>query len=156
MRPAALFALLLPSAGAFVPLQYSARRYSTPLHGQEHGYELRSGRSPFDVHVYFSSADERAHALGMRDKMQNAFPWMRYYEPKDRPIGPHPVPMWEADFAAFEHRYRWSDVVAFVEAERGPCSVLIHPYSTDGDYADHTTNAYWAGPPLQLRLRKRQ
>ena len=55
--------------------------------------------------------------------------------------------MWEADFAKWEHRDRWGAVVAFVEAERGPCSVLIHPYSTDGDYKDHTTNADGAGPP---------
>ena len=83
---------------------------------------------------------------------------MRFYSPKDKPIGPHPCPMWEADFAAFENRGMWGEVVEFIEAERTSpsgsifLSVLVHPYSTDGDYEDHTTNAHWAGSPLQLRI----
>ena len=157
-----MFFFVMSSAAAFVQSPHLLHRQSStaftssssePQPTTTHDYVLRSNRSPFDVHVYFSSDDERAHALTMREKMQARFPWMRYYGPKDRPIGPHPVPMWEADFAKWEHRDRWGAVVAFVEAERGPCSVLIHPYSTDGDYKDHTTNAYWAGPPLQLRIR---
>ena len=116
------------------------------------GYTLRENRSPYDVHVYYKTEEERSHALKMRTKMQSEFPWMRFYKPKDGPLGPHPVPMWEADFAEYDNRHRWEDVRSFVEKERGPCSVLIHPYSYDGDYADHTRHAYWAGQKLRLRI----
>ena len=115
-------------------------------------YALRE-RSPYDVHVYYDAASRTA-ALDMREEMKTAFPWMRFYGPKDRPIGPHPSPMWEADFAAYENRGKWAEVARWVEEHRGDLSVLIHPYSTDGDYRDHTENAFWAGDPLPLRLRK--
>ena len=88
--------------------------------------------------------------------------------------------MWEADFAAYENAGKWADVVMFLEKERGrsgihhfntsrprstrfphrlplrttgELSVLIHPHSTDSDYDDHTTNAWWCGPPVELRMR---
>lgn len=116
-------------------------------------YALREGRNPYDVHVYYDDASKAA-ALAMREEMQEAFSWMRFHQPKDRPIGPHPSPMWEADFAASENRGKWAEVARWVEEHRGDLSVLIHPYSTDGDYMDHTENAFWAGEPLPLRLRR--
>ena len=30
---------------------------------------------------------------------------------------------------------------------------MIHPHSTDSDYADHTKNAYWVGEALELRIQ---
>ena len=114
-------------------------------------YTLRE-RNPYDVHVYYSDAASKAEALALRERMQAAFPWMRFHSPKDRPIGPHPCPMWECDFADFEHRGKWSEVSRWVAAHHGDLSVLIHPHSTDGAYADHTENAFWAGDPLPLRI----
>ena len=32
-------------------------------------------------------------------------------------------------------------------------SVLVHPHSLDGDYADHTKNAFWVGDVLELRIQ---
>ena len=131
------------------------------------------------MHVYFSDDAERAAAMELREKLQARFGgWMRFYAPKDRPIGaaaardastrveeanargkrpltgPHPLPMWEADFGAYEHRSKWTEVRDFL-LENNPdgLSILIHPHSTDSDYVDHTEHAWWAGEVLELRMR---
>lgn len=110
-------------------------------------------RNPYDVHVYYDGLEERQAAMELRQKMQEKFQWMRFYAPKDRPIGPHPVPMWEADFGSYENRNLWKDVCEFVNEEHGDLSVLIHPHSLDGDYADHTKNSFWAGEVKDLRIQ---
>ena len=113
-------------------------------------------RNPYDVHVYYdgNNEQERAEAMELRNKMQQKFAhFMRFYPPKDRPIGPHPKPMWEADFGGYEHRHMFPKVRDFIQAEHGALSVLIHPHSLDGDYHDHTKNAFWAGPILKLRIQ---
>jgi aromatic ring-cleaving dioxygenase len=116
-------------------------------------------RNPYDVHVYYNGPDERNAAMELRQKMEDEFgDWMRFYNPKDRPIGPHPRPMWEADFGGYEHRHKLSEVRDFLlqhnnsENEK-PLSILIHPHSVDGDYADHTKHAFWAGEVLELRIQ---
>ena len=111
-------------------------------------------RNPYDVHVYHDGTTERREkAMDLREKMMQEFQWMRFYPPKDRLVGPHPAPMWEADFGAYENRRELSNVKDFIGREGGNLSVLIHPHSTDGDYADHTVNAWWAGEVLRLRIQ---
>ena len=112
-------------------------------------------RNPYDVHVYYSTAEERKAAMELRTKMHQRFgDRMRFYPPKDRPIGPHPVPMWEADFGGYEHRHNRTMVRDFLRTHNpSELSVLVHPHSVDGDYADHTEHAFWAGEVLELRIR---
>lgn len=93
--------------------------------------------------------------MTLRTILKEEFSWMRFYPPKGRPIGPHPVPMWEADFAAYENRGQWVKVRDFLEANNpGNLSILIHPHSTESDYADHTKNAYWIGKPMELLIQR--
>ena len=77
---------------------------------------------------------------------------MNFYTPKNHPIGPHPIPMWEADFGHYENYKFWQDVCDFISEEHGDLSILIHPHSMDGDYMDHTKNAIWFGDTLKLRI----
>jgi aromatic ring-cleaving dioxygenase len=79
-------------------------------------YTLKE-RNPYDVHVYYDGAEEREKAMNLREKMRQEFPWMRFYSPKDRPIGPHPIPMWGVDFGGFENRNKWNDVKEFIDRE---------------------------------------
>mmetsp|Transcript_34479 Transcript_34479/g.51681 ORF Transcript_34479/g.51681 Transcript_34479/m.51681 type:complete len:188 (-) Transcript_34479:452-1015(-) len=110
-------------------------------------------RNPYDVHVYYSGSNQREKAMLLRSKMKQQFPWMRFYEPKDVPIGPHPLPMWEADFASYDNRVFWGEVCDFIKEEHEDLSVLVHPHSFNGDYADHTKNAFWVGDVLELRIQ---
>ena len=135
------------------------KRSSSPTgkreEAQQHAYTLKE-RNPYDVHVYYNSDNtpQRDAAMALRETLQQQFPWMRFYTPRGRPIGPHPIPMWEADFGAYEHRDQWSTVHDFLKANNsGHLSILIHPHSTDSDYADHTKHACWVGVPMALLIQ---
>lgn len=79
---------------------------------------------------------------------------MRIYKFWDRPIGPHPVAMFEvnvftpAQFGAF---------IPWLSVWRGDLSVLIHPNTEDpgvdagvSDLEDHTRRAIWMGERIPL------
>lgn len=81
-------------------------------------------------------------------------PELRIYTFFDRPVGPHPIAMFEvniftpAQFGAF---------VPWLVINRGPLSALIHPNTVEGeDERNHTQRATWLGEriPLDLRLFK--
>ncbi len=83
-----------------------------------------------------------------------AVPELRIYTFFGRPIGPHPVAMFEvnlftpAQFGAF---------IPWLVINRGPLSVLVHPNTTsDEEERNHTQRATWLGEriPLDLRLFK--
>lgn len=75
-------------------------------------------------------------------------PELRIYSLFDRPIGPHPIGMFEvnvfspAQFGAF---------LAWLVINRGPLSALIHP-NTGDHVRDHTQLATWMGQPLPLQV----
>ena len=132
----------------------SAARLATRscVRNSAHAFTLKE-RNPFDCHVYFEGESSRDAAVQLRERMRVAFPWMRFHRVFDRCIGPHPLPMWEADFAEYGNADRWEEVISWLERERGNLTVLVHPHSTDGSLADHTVHATWLGTPLQLRMR---
>ncbi|GAA5871590.1 hypothetical protein JCM8547_007091 [Rhodosporidiobolus lusitaniae] len=108
--------------------------------------ELDESNNAFDFHIYYASTAQTAHARAMHERIRREFPELRVYKFWDRPVGPHPVPMFEvntftpAQFGAF---------FGFLVAYRGDLSVLIHP-NTDNELADHTTKATWMGQPYPL------
>jgi DOPA 4,5-dioxygenase len=66
---------------------------------------------------------------------------------RHRPIGPHPLPMFEAWFDA-EHLAAVKD---WCLKNHGNFSVLFHPL-TGNAYEDHALYAEWMGPILPLDL----
>lgn len=66
---------------------------------------------------------------------------------RTRPVGPHPLPMFEAWFApeGFEEVRQWA-----IQNRQG-LSVMIHPITGD-DYRDHAEGAQWLGEELPLNL----
>lgn len=104
----------------------------------------------FDIHIYFFQENKAqttfAHELWTR--IRHEFPELRIYRVWDRPLGPHPVGMFEvnvvtpAQFGAF---------VSWLVINRGPLSALVHP-NTDDDERDHTQRATWLGDRLPLDL----
>ena len=87
----------------------------------------------------------------------NLVPELRIYTFFDRPLGPHPVAMFEvnlftpAQFGAF---------IPWLVINRGPLSALVHPNTTTEGAAEeernHTQRATWLGDriPLDLRIFK--
>ncbi|BEJ13216.1 hypothetical protein CspHIS471_0303900 [Cutaneotrichosporon sp. HIS471] len=64
----------------------------------------------------------------------------------DGPLGPHPIPMFEINVftpAELGALFTW------MMANRGPCSVLIHP-NTGDEANDHTVRATWMGDKVPL------
>jgi aromatic ring-cleaving dioxygenase len=82
---------------------------------------------------------------------QPTVPELRIYRFWDRPIGPHPVAMFEvnlftpAQFGAF---------IPWLVINRGPLSALVHPNTDDKgeDKRNHTQRATWLGERLPLDL----
>ncbi|GAB7352264.1 hypothetical protein MBLNU459_g2727t1 [Dothideomycetes sp. NU459] len=130
-------------------------------------------RGGFDVHIYFqqTNAEEALFAKQLWERLllQNppppppsftlrlsvhvltailTVPELRIYTLWDRPIGPHPVAMFEvnlftpAQFGAF---------VPWLVINRGPLSALLHP-NTGDDIRDHSQLATWLGQPFPLQL----
>lgn len=78
-------------------------------------------------------------------------PELRIYRFFDKPVGPHPVAMFEvnlftpAQFGAF---------VPWLVINRGPLSVLVHPNTVDSEEErNHTQRATWLGERIPLDLR---
>jgi len=82
---------------------------------------------------------------------QPTVPELRIYRFWDRPIGPHPVAMFEvnlftpAQFGAF---------IPWLVINRGPLSALVHPNTDEKgeDKRNHTQRATWLGERLPLDL----
>ncbi|KAF6814213.1 DOPA-dioxygenase [Colletotrichum plurivorum] len=134
---------------------------NTPREGLSSAYEtfptpLDNGRRGgfSDIHIYhFQNNPEQAkYAKDLWERIRREFPELRIYKFWEKPIGPHPVAMFEvnvftpAQFGAF---------VSWLAIYRGPLSVLIHPNTTEGhdnatELRNHTQRAIWMGDRLPL------
>ncbi|KAH7131044.1 DOPA-like domain-containing protein [Dactylonectria macrodidyma] len=121
----------------------------------------RGRQGGFDVHIYYlqSNAEQSKYAYELWQRIRREFPELRIYTFWDKPIGPHPVAMFEvniftpAQFGAF---------ISWLAIWRGPLSALIHPnvVPAEGEHPaevgkrDHSERAIWMGEkyPLDLTL----
>ena len=99
----------------------------------------------FHAHVYYDpetrpAAERLREAIGAGFKVQLG----RWH---DKPVGPHPVSMYQVAFAVPE----FPRLVPWLMLNREALSILVHPL-TGNDYDDHAHHALWLGPPLALRL----
>ncbi|KAI0004352.1 DOPA-like domain-containing protein [Xylariaceae sp. FL0662B] len=114
-------------------------------------------RGGFDVHIYYlqNNKDQTQYARELWERIRREFPELRIYRLWDRPIGPHPVAMFEvniftpAQFGAF---------ISWLAIYRGPLSVLIHPNTVENgegiseERRNHTERAIWMGERFPLDL----
>ncbi|KAI5461950.1 DOPA-like domain-containing protein [Mariannaea sp. PMI_226] len=114
-------------------------------------------RGGFDVHIYYlqSNEEQKKYAYELWQRIRREFPELRIYKFWDRPIGPHPVAMFEvnlftpAQFGAF---------IPWLAIWRGPLSALVHPNvvasenenSHEVAKLDHTERAIWMGEKYPL------
>jgi DOPA 4,5-dioxygenase len=99
----------------------------------------------FHAHVYFT-VESRPVAAALHARIAGAgLPLLYFGRLIDRPIGPHPLPMFEIDF---------TDCVAdqfekLLNEHRSGLSVLIHEV-TGRDTRDHSEGARWLGEKITL------
>ncbi|CAI5756949.1 unnamed protein product [Candida verbasci] len=109
----------------------------------------------YDIHTYWNNNNEqeRQFAYKLREQVCKDFNKeiddgdIRIYKFWDKPIGPHPINMWELDFKKPE---LFSRLVPYFQLNHGNLSVLIHPRTDQGDLIDHTKYALWLGHKLRL------
>lgn len=88
----------------------------------------------------------------MKPSLTSPVPELRIYTFFDKPVGPHPVAMFEvnlftpAQFGAF---------IPWLVINRGPLSALIHPntHNESEEERNHTQRATWLGDRIPLDLR---
>ncbi|OCK82784.1 hypothetical protein K432DRAFT_209671 [Lepidopterella palustris CBS 459.81] len=107
-------------------------------------------RGGFDIHIYFLQSDEEQlkFATQLWERVRREFPELRIYRIFDKPIGPHPMGMFEVNVFTPE---QFGAFIPWLVINRGPLSALIHPNTDDGE-RDHTQRATWMGHPLPLNL----
>ncbi|KAK4200812.1 DOPA-like domain-containing protein [Triangularia verruculosa] len=124
---------------------------------------LENGRrGGFDVHVYYfqNNPQHAKYARELWERIRHEFPELRIYTFWDRPVGPHPMAMFEvniftpAQFGAF---------IPWLAIWRGPLSVLVHPNTTHEDdvthemereLKNHTERAIWLGEKVPLDVER--
>ena len=109
-----------------------------------------TSRGGFDVHIYYFQNNDlqTEFALALWKRIRYEFPELRIYRFWDKPVGPHPMAMFEvnlftpAQFGAF---------IPWLVINRGPLSALVHPNCDDDDAVrDHTQRATWLGEKVVL------
>ena len=99
----------------------------------------------YDIHTYWRNSEERDEALKLKQLLIDNN--VQTFSLVDIPIGPHPLPMFEAHVSAAN----LPAIEAQLVANRVNCSILVHEKTNDHMY-DHTKGARWLGTPLELNL----
>jgi DOPA 4,5-dioxygenase len=99
----------------------------------------------YDIHTYWRNNEERDEALKLKELLIDNK--VQTFSLVDIPIGPHPLPMFEAHVSA----EKLPVIEAQLVANRVNCSILVHEQTNDHMY-DHTKGARWLGEPLVLNL----
>ncbi|EME42254.1 hypothetical protein DOTSEDRAFT_134205 [Dothistroma septosporum NZE10] len=109
----------------------------------------KTSRGGFDIHIYFLQTNERetSFARKLHERIRREFPELRIYQFHDKPIGPHPVGMFEVNVFS---PHQFGAFVSWLVINRGPLSALIHP-NTGSHERDHTQRVTWMGQPYPLQ-----
>ncbi|MEK9797236.1 MAG: DOPA 4,5-dioxygenase family protein [Alphaproteobacteria bacterium] len=99
----------------------------------------------YHAHVYYD-ADTRSDAEALRADINEMFD-TRLGRWHDKPVGPHPVWMYQVAFSA----ELFAEFVPWLALNRRGLNILLHPETGD-DLADHSTHAMWLGESIPLRL----
>jgi len=104
-----------------------------------------AGIEGYHAHVYYDPAT-RAVAERVRAGIGANFS-VRLGRWHDKPVGPHPVSMYQVAFSVED----FPRLVPWLMLHREGLSVLVHP-ETGNEYDDHARFASWLGTPIALRL----
>jgi len=99
----------------------------------------------YDIHTYWRNNEERDEALKLKQLLIDNN--VQTFSSVDIPIGPHPLPMFEAHVSA----ENLPAIEAKLVANRVNRSILVHVKTGDHVY-DHTKGARFLGEPLELNI----
>jgi DOPA 4,5-dioxygenase len=98
------------------------------------------------AHIYCDPAGEgREAGARLREAIAARFPEAALGRWHDRPVGPHPGPMYQVAFPPA----LFPTLVPFIALNREGLTVLVHP-ETGRQKADHLHHALWMGAVLPL------
>jgi aromatic ring-cleaving dioxygenase len=100
----------------------------------------------YHAHVYFRDAREREAAARVRAELAARF-HVQLGHWHERPVGPHPLPMYQVAFAPDE----FDRIVPWLMLNRAGLTILLHP-ETGEDIEDHRDRSMWLGERLELDL----
>src|SRR5579871_3849043 len=101
----------------------------------------------YHAHIYYDPATRPA-AERLRAAIEANFS-VRLGRWHDKPVGPHPVSMYQVAFAVED----FERLVPWLMLNHQGLSVLVHP-ETGNEYEDHARFAMWLGKPIPLTLDK--
>ena len=99
----------------------------------------------YHAHVYCRNQAERTIALSLRASFQSIGCGLGNVH--DRPIGPHPLPMYQIMYDSSNQ----AEVESLLRIQ--PMSILLHEDIGVDHVRDHTDGARWINEPLQLDLK---
>jgi len=99
----------------------------------------------YHAHVYWTNEAQRNQALHIRELLAQL--GCNLGRVMDMPIGPHPLPMYQANYSSANQ----TAVEAMLEKEAQDLSILLHE-DTGDDVHDHTEGVRWLGTPLELDI----
>jgi DOPA 4,5-dioxygenase len=104
----------------------------------------------FDAHIYYVPSS-RSRADALRLKAEKRFEGQPIFVGRmvDQAVGPHPVPMFEINFA----KEFLGEVCLWFIDNRDDLSILVHQVTGD-DPVDHTAGAIWLGQQVELDMTK--
>ncbi len=81
-----------------------------------------------------NSQEQATFAFELWERIRREFPELRIHKVWDRPVGPHPIAMFEMDVLTPK---QFGALIPWLVIHRGSLSVLIHANTCD-DERDHT------------------
>jgi len=99
----------------------------------------------YHAHIYYEPGEGRERAARLRELIGERFV-ARLGSWHDKPVGPHPTPMYQVAFAV----ELFPRFVPWLMLNRMGLTVLIHP-NTRRPRDDHLSNALWLGAALPLK-----
>ncbi len=99
----------------------------------------------YHAHIYYDPTT-RETAARVREGLGARFD-VRLGRWHDKPVGPHPISMYQVAFAFAE----FPRVVPWLMVHREGLDVLVHPETGD-DVIDHTDHAMWLGTKIDLDI----